>query len=136
MRRRETRVADPKNCSSAERNERNERRGVLYASAGNRLPGEWRLPQNFVSFGHPTAGLGLTGASVNLRTPSWCSVGLYVGYLTMASAIAPATAIRPPMTERVVGCSPSTSLAKGITTSGVVATIGNTMAVGVPAKAH
>ena len=51
MRRRETRVADPKNCSSAERNERNERRGVLYASAGNRLPGEWRLPQNFFSFG-------------------------------------------------------------------------------------
>ena len=42
---------DPKNSSSAERNERSERIRGLYANAATHLPGEWQLPQNFFSFG-------------------------------------------------------------------------------------
>jgi hypothetical protein len=41
----------PKNSSSAERNERSERSRGLYPNADTHLPGELRLPQNFLSFG-------------------------------------------------------------------------------------
>ena len=42
---------DPKNSSSAERNERSERIRGRYANAAIQLPGEWQMPQNFFSFG-------------------------------------------------------------------------------------
>ena len=40
-----------KNSSSAERNERSERIRGLDANAATHLPSEWRLTQNFLSFG-------------------------------------------------------------------------------------
>ena len=44
-------IFDPKNRRSAERNERSERIRGCYANAATHQPGEWRLPQNFFSFG-------------------------------------------------------------------------------------
>ena len=44
-------IVQPKNRSSAERNERSGRIRGLYANAATHLPGEWRLPQHFFSFG-------------------------------------------------------------------------------------
>ena len=41
---------DPKNSSSAERNERSESIRGLYTNANIHLPDEWRLLQNFLSF--------------------------------------------------------------------------------------
>src|SRR5437870_2237034 len=52
------------------------------------------------------------------------------------NAIAPATAIAPPASERAVGRSPSKTSAKGMTTIGVIAMIASTTPVGVVSKAH
>src|SRR5436190_21040796 len=53
-----------------------------------------------------------------------------------ANPTAPATAIAPPTSECIVGCSPSNTNVNGITTIGVTAMIASTIPVGVVSKAH
>ena len=55
---------------------------------------------------------------------------------SIPSRFDPTPATTPPMTERRDGRSPSIQKVRGMMTSGVVATIGNTMPDGVVARAH
>jgi hypothetical protein len=57
-------------------------------------------------------------------------------YRTRVSVTTPATAMMPPTRDRKVNWSPSITRANGITTSGVIATIGSTTPVGVVLNAH
>src|SRR5437763_1655025 len=57
-------------------------------------------------------------------------------YLLAVRAMTPATAIRAPINEYRLGCSPSNTHARGMTTIGVIAMIGKTMPVGVVSKAR
>ncbi len=57
-------------------------------------------------------------------------------YRAIVNATTPPTAITPPNNDRCDGRSPSIHHANGTITSGVVATIGNTIPDGVVASAH